>query len=430
MKMINLLRKFIGKFMPYKKVHENDKWCVYKEDADKNPVGDSLGCHDTEDEANAQMAALYAAMADEKKSFYVWKSANEQYQWIATYSNNIRDDDSPPEIISEKSHLSFIEKVEKGLVDYPELWLWHTPEWTIGKSTWLAWDTSGFAMAAGYFNKGCEEIAESLMKADDVRVSHGMPSSSVKRSKEDPTVITEHITKEISPLPGFAAANRWTGFIVMEDTMIDEAKKKALKDSFGIDENVIAKIEQLNEHQASKAKEIGLETKEVAPVVEPVVVGGELPKDAVIAEPDPVEVFVPAKVETPAIVEPIVAAPVIEPPAEVKQVAPQLTKEDVASVIDSMFKQLAGELSAKFGDIEAELSSLKKSDREKIATKAAETPRASLLATIQSMRAVGSDQTKMGRGERTDGPRETRPESSLPPVLQAIKDGKDWRKSV
>ena len=101
--------------MPYKKVKNGDKICVYKEDADKQPVGEPLGCHDTDKAANDQMAALYAAMADEKKTFLVWKDKTNQYQWIATYSNNIRDDDSPPEIISETSHLGFISKVEKGL---------------------------------------------------------------------------------------------------------------------------------------------------------------------------------------------------------------------------------------------------------------------------------------------------------------------------
>lgn len=46
--------------MPYTKVKKGNQFCVYKEDADGNPEGDSFGCHDTEKEADEQIAALYA----------------------------------------------------------------------------------------------------------------------------------------------------------------------------------------------------------------------------------------------------------------------------------------------------------------------------------------------------------------------------------
>jgi hypothetical protein len=430
MNLLTIFKTWIGKHMPYMKVREGKQTCVYKEGADKKPMGESMGCHDTDKEADDQMAALYAAMADEKKTFLVWKDKVNQYQWIATYSNNIRDDDSPPEIISESSHLGFISKVEKGLVEYPELWLWHTPEWMVGKATWLAWDDSGFAMAAGYFNKGCEAVAEALMAADDVRVSHGMPASSIKRSKEDPTVIVEHTTKEISPLPGFAAANRWTGFITLEDTvMIDQQKKEMLKKSFGIDENVIAKIEQLNEGQASKAKELGLETKAqpevVTPVIEP-----EKADEVVETKPvAPVAVVEPVKVE-PVIAEPVAVAPITEPEKE-KPVEPSLTKEDIAAVVNEALKGLTLEIAQVMDAQNRRMEKLERQDNAKVAEKAAVTPRASLLSTIQSLRATNQDATKMTRTERTDGPRETKEaKPGMPGILQSIAAGKNWREEL
>ena len=428
--------------MPYKKVKKGEQICVYKEDANKEPIGEPLGCHDSEKEADDQMAALYAAMADEKKTFLVWKDKVNQYQWIATYSNNIRDDDSPPEIISESSHLGFISKVEKGLVEYPELWLWHTPEWMVGKATWLAWDDSGFAMAAGYFNKGCEAVAEALMAADDVRVSHGMPASSIKRSKEDPTVIVEHTTKEISPLPGFAAANRWTGFITLEDTvMIDQQKKEMLKKSFGIDENVIAKIEQLNEGQASKAKELGLETKAQPEVVTPVI---EPEKADEVVETKPVELVAvvgpetggkpivePVKVAIPvATTEPAVLVPVLEP-EKAKPVEPSLTKEDIAAVVNEALKGLTLEIAQVMDAQNRRMEKLERQDNAKVAEKSAVTPRASLLSTIQSLRATNQDAAKMTRTERTDGPRETKEaKPGMPGILQSIAAGKNWREEL
>jgi phage head maturation protease len=46
---------------PWDIFHEGDKWNVYKIDADGKPTGDALGSHDNEEEARAQLAALYAS---------------------------------------------------------------------------------------------------------------------------------------------------------------------------------------------------------------------------------------------------------------------------------------------------------------------------------------------------------------------------------
>jgi HK97 family phage major capsid protein len=46
--------------MPYGKWQNGEQICVYKKDADGNRIGESLGCHPTEDAADAQIAALYA----------------------------------------------------------------------------------------------------------------------------------------------------------------------------------------------------------------------------------------------------------------------------------------------------------------------------------------------------------------------------------
>lgn len=49
--------------MPYVIVNENDEYCIYKMDADEQPTGESMGCHDTEADAQAQARAM---MADEE----------------------------------------------------------------------------------------------------------------------------------------------------------------------------------------------------------------------------------------------------------------------------------------------------------------------------------------------------------------------------
>lgn len=51
---------------PYGVVEEDGSYCVYKLDAEGNPTGDRLGEHETEEEAEAQVRALYAEEEDGK----------------------------------------------------------------------------------------------------------------------------------------------------------------------------------------------------------------------------------------------------------------------------------------------------------------------------------------------------------------------------
>ena len=54
--------------MPYVVRKNGERWCVYKEGDDGNPAGDTLGCHDTEEEAQAQLRALYASEPEATKA--------------------------------------------------------------------------------------------------------------------------------------------------------------------------------------------------------------------------------------------------------------------------------------------------------------------------------------------------------------------------
>lgn len=53
--------------MPYMKVERDDGVCVHKRGDDGQPEGEALGCHDTEAEANAQIAAIEASEAKAAK---------------------------------------------------------------------------------------------------------------------------------------------------------------------------------------------------------------------------------------------------------------------------------------------------------------------------------------------------------------------------
>lgn len=205
-----------------------------------------------------------------KKSFTVWKSLEDgKWHWFAIYSNNFRDRDNPPEIISEKSHKTFVALTEQGLAEMPKLWHWHIPSTEWGVAEVVGYE-NGFAWAAGVVNEGHEKEAEHLSKQDNIRVSHGMPSRYIRRSEKDNTVIDFHITQEISPLPDWAAANEHTGFNTFQgvQTMTD-AQKEYLKNAAGLTDDEIADREASLESKQQEVEDQGVERKEVEqPVVE------------------------------------------------------------------------------------------------------------------------------------------------------------------
>jgi len=222
--------------------------------------------------AGKKLRALYSSEGWElpggnKEAMMLWKEADGIIHWLARYSNNRRDGDNPPEIISAESHQRFDEMLSKGAVPMPELWLWHRPEWKWGITTWHAYDDAGFSIAGGVVDKGKEFLAEHLMALDPalVRVSHGMPTSSIARDPDDESVIVEHITREISPLPAWAAANQMTGFSILKEVQmsIPQEKRDALKDEWNLSDELLTQLEAANAADAKEADEAGIETKEV-----------------------------------------------------------------------------------------------------------------------------------------------------------------------
>jgi hypothetical protein len=227
-----------------------------------------------------------------KNGLFVWKDG-DRYRWFAVYSNKYRDDDNPPEILSEKSHLEFVDMVDKGEVPYPELWHWHIPGTRWGVSDWIAYDTDfGFSLASGYVDKDHEEEAKSIAELDEpLGVSHGLKV--LKRNEKDETIIEGYISEEISDLPIEAAANKLTGFSLIEAKEYDmkgipEEKREHLL-SVGLTDEKIDEIETDLEGKASKADEAGLEFKN-APEDPEVEATKEVPEGETTEEKEEIEV--------------------------------------------------------------------------------------------------------------------------------------------
>jgi hypothetical protein len=334
----------------------------------------------------------------------LWKEADGTWRWGARYSNNFRDRDNPPEIISAQSHEGFVDKVDKGLVPKPQLWLWHLPEYAFGDATWCAYDDAGFALAMGTVRKGCEPIAEALSRLDpkELRVSHGMPKKSIVYDPEDPTVIIEHVTAEISPLPARAAANMLTSFTILkeESMAIPNDKKKALIEELGIPAAVLDELEKKNADMAKEAKQAGIQSKETV--------------ESAKAE---------ATKETPETVPPVTASSTPVPTtaeAPTLPATPNPTVQEIADAVSNVVNDRLTAINQRFDTIDATIAtlqdnmkSLKETDESKIAKIVAQTPSASLGAILAKSvtSVIGNPETKVdGRFELAKSKPETAPE--------------------
>ena len=190
----------------------------------------------------------------------ILKDSDGSCKWISVYSNSFRDDDSVPEIISSKSHKDFVDGVDAGIYDYPDLLLWHVDEWKFGKATFVAYDQVEpgvvFAIAGGTIDEGKEYVAEALLESGiKWQMSHGMPTGSIKRESVDNTVYAKHVSTELSVLPGKYAANHLTGFGILEDNMIPSKKRAEIMVEMGVSNDFLNELEASNKDVANKESE-------------------------------------------------------------------------------------------------------------------------------------------------------------------------------
>jgi HK97 family phage prohead protease len=76
---------------PYTVVEEDGEFNVFKVDEDDKPTGKPLGTHNTLDEANAQMQALYAAEEEDDKAVHNDEDEEDKTKWSTAFINNLPD---------------------------------------------------------------------------------------------------------------------------------------------------------------------------------------------------------------------------------------------------------------------------------------------------------------------------------------------------
>jgi hypothetical protein len=347
--------------------------------------------------------------------FFVWKDAGtDRFWWFAVYSNNYKDDDRPPEIISADAHREFVKNVDGGRWPMPELWLWHVPGSKVGRAKMVAFDDdTGFAVAAGTFDPGRENIAGALMESKGILVSHGMPGGFIERDADDPSTIVRYRTREISPLPDWAAANKATGFTILNTKEYKDMlpkEKRAFLEGLGIDVDVLDG--QLKD-AAELLADAGIPSKEVE--------SEETPE----ATPETVDA---ATTEDPTDADEKDAG---DPaPEDTTDETPELTTAQIVAAavqvgVESAMESVVGSLKSVNDRLDAIEAREKETDEL--------SPAASFQDVIRSA-VIGQDAAKIdGRKKDAQGPVENKAvtQGDTPfDVVNAIKAGQDWRGAI
>lgn len=143
----------------------------------------------------------------------LYKGLDGNLKWAGIHSNKYKDRDN--DILTEKAHKRFVEKVYAGEYEFPVLEIWHSKK-AVGEANWLAYDERGFLLSGGNVYKDFEELVTMLCKNDpDLGMSHGFYEASVEYD-EDGHIIA-YKSDEVSLLPVTSAANLLTNFQVIEE---------------------------------------------------------------------------------------------------------------------------------------------------------------------------------------------------------------------
>jgi len=94
--------------MPYLVQKNDDQWCVYRQDDGGGATGSALGCHDEEDDAKQQMAALYANEPEASKAIKFVADSDDVIEGIGMpFGGPFNGRDLQGEFFSAKTDFAF-----------------------------------------------------------------------------------------------------------------------------------------------------------------------------------------------------------------------------------------------------------------------------------------------------------------------------------
>lgn len=179
----------------------------------------------------------------EQPVFSVFKAANGKKAWVARFSGKWID--RQDEIIADKAHDEYVERVQKGVVGMPELWMWHAKGTRHGEAV-AVWKSGGFVCAAGYFDDspaGHKAYDYYQKHAGKIKLSHMFH---YPLDSKVGNVYYDYNTIEITTLPDGAEAFPYTSFTEVQSMSIPDVAQSMISEALGADtlQNALAMDKQ------------------------------------------------------------------------------------------------------------------------------------------------------------------------------------------
>ncbi len=166
------------------------------------------------------------------QAFAVFKAANGKMAWVSRHTGKWVDREG--EILAERAHEAYVDRVQKGIVDPPELWMWHAEGTKHGQAI-TTWKSGGFVLAVGYFDDN--EVGKSAFNyyqknSGKIKLSHMFHYPSVAKIDG---VYHEYNTVEITTLPDGAEAFPYTNFEEIQTMALPDIAKTMIREALGED---------------------------------------------------------------------------------------------------------------------------------------------------------------------------------------------------
>lgn len=166
----------------------------------------------------------------EPQAFAVFKTATGKMAWVARHTGKWIDREG--EILAERAHEAYVDRVQKGIVPPPELWMWHAEGTKHGQAI-TVWKSGGFVLAAGYFDEtqaGKSAFQYYQKHSGKIKLSHMFHYPSVAKING---VYHEYNTIEITTLPDGAEAFPYTSFEEIQTMTLPDHAKTMIREALG-----------------------------------------------------------------------------------------------------------------------------------------------------------------------------------------------------
>lgn len=177
-------------------------------------------------------ASLLPRATPEPDAFTVFKTASGKNAWLARHTGKWVDREN--EILSEKSHEEYVDRVQKGVTPLPELWMWHAKGTKHGEAV-AVWKAGGFVCAAGLFDEtpaGNKAFAYYQKHSGKIKLSHMFHYP--HETKVD-GVYHAYNTIEITTLPDGAEAFPYTSFEEIQTMALPQQAESMIAEALGAD---------------------------------------------------------------------------------------------------------------------------------------------------------------------------------------------------